>query len=306
MRTMQFLSLTLLFFLAACQPAAGSATPVPSEQPTLPPQTGTPAGLSEEALKNAEYIFIEDNQPYLVRLTDGRYQFGSDPTAEDYVAINLADVFAFGDLDGDGVEDAAVLLVETYGGTGVFVSLAAVLDQDGTPKHISTAFIDDRPVIFTLAIENGEILMNVVVHAPDDAMCCPTLAQTRTYRLGPRGLVLTQLTSQFETGGKRVITIDAPLKGAEVGRTFTLAGGITIAPFENNLVVKVFDAAEKQVYIGPLAVTAAEMGAPGTFETIISLDGVEAAPGPLRIEVVDVNMADGSNLAVASVDVILK
>lgn len=306
MRTLQSLSLALLVFLAACQPATEPATPTPTGQPTLPPQTETPTSLTEEALKNAEYIFIEDNQPYLVRLTDGRYQFGSDPSAEDYVAISLADVFAFGDLNGDGVEDAAVLLIETYGGTGVFVSLAAVLNQGGAPKHISTAFIDDRPVIFALTIENGEILMEVAVHAPDDASCCPTLAQTRTYRLGPRGLVLTQLTSEFKTAGKHVITIDTPLKNAEVGKTFTLAGGITIAPFESSLVIRVFDAGENQVYISPLPVTAAEMGASGTFELTINLDGVEVTPGPLRIEVVDINMANGSNLAVASVDVILK
>ena len=41
---------------------------------------------------------------------------------------------AFGDLNGDGVEDAVVVLVTNPGGTGRFYDLAPVLNQNGTPK----------------------------------------------------------------------------------------------------------------------------------------------------------------------------
>jgi len=313
MKTLKFLFLALVLVLAACNPSAGTdatpttTQPAPTAEPAPDPTDAAGTGLTEEVLRNAEYIFVEEDQPFLVRLADGRYQFGTDPDAEDYVSISLAeDVFAFGDLNGDGVQDAVVLLVETYGGTGVFVSLAAVLDQGGESRHVSTAFIDDRPIIYTVSIQDGEILMDAVVHAPDDEMCCPSQAETRTYRLGARGLVLTQLTSQFEGGEKRIISIESPAAGSEVGRVFPLKGSVTIAPFENTLVVKVFDAGENQVYIGPLMVNAPDMGEPGTFDFSINLEGIALDSGPIRIEVADVSMADGSYLAMASVDVVLK
>jgi hypothetical protein len=306
MKNLKLINLALILVLASCKPAAETEMPpAVTETASAPVATNAP-GLTEESLKDGEYIIVEDDQPYLVRLMDGRYQYGTDPTAEDYTSISLADVFAFGDLNGDGAQDAVALLVETYGGTGVFVSLVAVVDDGGVPKHISSAFIDDRPVIYTLAVQDGEILMNVVVHAPDDAMCCPSLAEERTYRLGPRGLILTRLTSETEGSTKRIITIESPSEGSEVGRVFPVKGSVTIAPFENNLVVKVFDAGENQIYIGPLAVDAPDMGAPGTFDVSINLEGIDIDPGPIRIEMSDVSMADGSYLAMASVVVALK
>ena len=303
---------TIVLTLAACSPVTDTPAPSPDTEPTA----GTPAeaptvetpgtGLTEEVLKNSEYIIVEENEPFLVRLTDGAYQYGVDPAAEDYVSISLSDVFAFGDLNGDGAQDAVALLVENYGGTGVFLSLVAVVDENGLPKHVSTAFIDDRPIVYSLEIRDGDILMNVVVHAPDDPMCCPSQGDERTYRLEARGLHLTHLTSSREGTTRRVITIDSPAQGSEVGRVFPLKGSVSIAPFENNLVVRIFDAAGNQVYIGPLLVNAPDMGAPGTFDASISLEGIEISPGPIRIEVEDVSMADGSTLALDSVQVTLK
>jgi len=312
MKKLTFLILVLVLLLAACAPTDGTATPpvetdaVASPEPE-PDATETVAfGLTDTVLKNAEYIIIQDDQPFSIQMTDGKYVYGSDPTADDYVAISLADVFAYGDLNGDGVTDAVGLLIENYGAQELYVSLVAVLDQDGAPKHVSSAYLDLSPVIYKLEIKNGLILVDLVVHGVNDEFAYPSQSENRVYRLGSRGLVLTQLTSKTADGDERDITIESPTDGSEVGRIFPLKGSITIAPFENNLVVKVFDANENQVYIGPLAVTSEDMGMPGTFDASISLDEIEIASGPIRIEVSEVSMADGSNLSLASVVVVLK
>ncbi|MBM3152008.1 MAG: hypothetical protein FJZ96_07380 [Chloroflexi bacterium] len=298
--------LALALALAACNPAS-----VPDADPAIadtPPDAAPlpSAGLSEESLRNAEYIIVEDDQPYLVRLVDGRYQYGSDPLAEDYVSISVGDQFFFGDLNRDGVDDAIVLLIESYGGTGVYLSLAAVLDEAGRPNHVSSAFIDNSPVIYALSIQNGEIHLQAVVHGPEDEACCPSLAQTRTYRLGPHGLALTQLTSETETGGKRVITIDSPAPDDEVAATFPLRGSVSILPAGNLLVVRVLDAAEEQVFIGSAPVTVSDEGGGGTFDFSIDLAGLGLTAGPLRIEVSDIHLTDGSYLAMVSVEITLK
>ena len=96
---------------------------------------------------------------------------------------------AYGDLNGDGMEDAAVLLAESSGGSGTFISVAAVVNQDGQPVNAGTAPVGDRPQLKSLAIQNGQIVMEIVTQGPDDPMCCPTLKVRKTYSLQDGRLV---------------------------------------------------------------------------------------------------------------------
>ncbi|MCB0173146.1 MAG: LysM peptidoglycan-binding domain-containing protein, partial [Anaerolineae bacterium] len=74
--------------------------------------------LTIDQLANATYTGIYDDQE--VTLTDGQYEgepFVEGGASRPTVNFNPNDV-AFGDLNGDGVEDAAVLLSENSGGSG--------------------------------------------------------------------------------------------------------------------------------------------------------------------------------------------
>jgi len=99
------------------------------------------------------------------------------------------EVYAFGDLNGDGVDDAAVILIESSGGSGSFIYLAAVINEDGTPVNVATQFVGDREQVKAISIEDGEITLNMVTHGPDDPMCCPTQEVTKRYRLAGDQLV---------------------------------------------------------------------------------------------------------------------
>ena len=50
----------------------------------------------------------------------------------------MMDLVAFGDLDGDGIWDAAVVLEANGGGSGTFRSLEAVVNEDGAPVHVAS------------------------------------------------------------------------------------------------------------------------------------------------------------------------
>ena len=147
----------------------------------------TPSGLangvlSVDVLGNATYQGIYDEP---VQLTDGQYV--GEPFVEGSASrptVTFVDQFtAWGDLNGDGVEDAAVILAENSGGSGVFIYVAAVADQDGAAVNQATQFVGDRTQINSLVIENGEIVLYAVTHGPDDPLCCPTLEVTLRFRL---------------------------------------------------------------------------------------------------------------------------
>jgi hypothetical protein len=99
------------------------------------------------------------------------------------------EVYAFGDLNGDGVDDAAVILIESSGGSGNFRYLAAVINEGGAPVNVATQFIGDREQMQSITIEDGEITVDMVAHGPDDPMCCPTQEVTKRYQLRADQLV---------------------------------------------------------------------------------------------------------------------
>ena len=137
--------------------------------------------LTEESLKNAEYQGI---YPEAVKLSDGQYE--GEPFVEGAASrptVLFTEPFALGDLDGDGVDDAAVLLVEDSGGSGSFVYLAAVLNRDGQPENVATTLLGDRAQVEELSIDSGQIGVKMLTHGPEDPMCCPSQESQETFTL---------------------------------------------------------------------------------------------------------------------------
>ncbi len=149
------------------------------------PAAAQPAGvggLTPDVLRNATYQGIYDEP---VTLADGTY--AGEPFVEGGASrptVTLIDQLAtLGDLNWDGLEDAAVVLAENSGGSGVFVYLAAVLSAEGGPANVDTLLLGDRVDIRSLTIQGGEILLTMLTQGPDDPFCCPSLEVTPRYRL---------------------------------------------------------------------------------------------------------------------------
>ena len=90
----------------------------------------TPAEKTLAMLKNATYMGIQEKDP--VTLTDGLWvgepsQEGGSSRPKVYY---VRDFLLEGDIDGNGTDEAAVLLAASSGGTGVNIYLAAVRITD--------------------------------------------------------------------------------------------------------------------------------------------------------------------------------
>ena len=291
-------------------PITATATQVvPTATETQVPSTATTvvSVLTVEQLRNATLTVMGSDQILrTIRLKDGKYQQGTDPAQTGYVSVTLGEKIAFGDLNADGVDDAAITMAENYGGSGVFVSVVAVLNQGGQLNAVATALIEDRAIINDLAIKNGEIYLDATIHDTNDAMCCPSLPSTRNYRLVENELVLSRFTTKTPNGAERSITIESPANGAEISGAFVIKGSVTISPFENNLVYTVFLPGTKDpVAQAGFTISADGLGGPGTFE--LPLDFTSAGfKGSARVEISDVSPADGSYLALNTLFLTLK
>jgi hypothetical protein len=280
------------------QAPAPTATPAATET-TVPSPTALP-GLSDTLLQNGSYQTPQYNRS--VTLKDGKYEAGS---GADYFMASLLPLRAKGDLNGDGLEDAAVLLAENGGGSGVFVSLVGVLNQNGKPVQTGGVLIDDRPKVNALEIQGGKILLNGVIHGPNDPMVSPTLEVSETYRLVKRKLALVHLTSKVPDGRDHVIRIESPADGSAASGSVQVKGSMPIGPFENALVYHLVDADGNQLAEGPFATKSDGDGAPATFDNTIDISTI-ASGSEIRLELVEVSMANGSAIALDSIALTVK
>jgi hypothetical protein len=302
------LVLTMILAVAGCNQQAATPPP-PSTQTSLPePTSEVSADLTLDQVKNAQYTINEGDRTLTFTLVNGTYQNGTDTTAADYYQATMSDKAAFGDLNGDGAGDAAVSIGINMGGSGVFEYVVAFVSNNGQPVQSGYYFVDDRARLDALNIKDKKIVADAVVHGPNDPMCCPTIPVEATLQLpfdGSMNLLRTSQSSKTTTGDVREIIIQSPEQGATVSNPCTITGSVTIAPFENTLVYKVYDNKMNELSKGPLMVNAANMGGPGTFELTLDLTST-GYKGQIFVTISDLSAADGSILAMDSVILFLK
>ena len=148
--------------------------------------------LTLGALKNANYYCKACNG--WVKLEDGYYLEENVELMLRHETMIAEDIMGeemvvYGDLNNDGKEDVAVIIISNFGGSGGFVELAVMINDNGNPVYLDSEILGDRAVINSINIQSGEIVLDMVVHGLDDAMCCPTLEKLVRYKISENELV---------------------------------------------------------------------------------------------------------------------
>jgi hypothetical protein len=165
------LFLLLICSVSACAGAAGTL-------PTRAPQESTSI---RQALHNAEYP-VDFTSTGKARLKDGVFEESVAPGSE--TRIWLAKERAFGDLNADGAEDAAVLLVVDPGGSGTFTYLVPVINEKGIAKPLAGVLLGDRIKLKSISIQSGSIVATMLTRKPDEPMSAePKVEVTRKFKL---------------------------------------------------------------------------------------------------------------------------
>lgn len=311
-RKLIFPVLALMLVIMACSVQINTTNPPPvsitdtlvppitvTKTPTLPSLTPSPLPpsgpeLSLDSLRNATYYapFYERT----VTLVNGSYSEGSGATA---YSVQMLDVYALGDLNGDGKFDAAVILTENGGGSGVFESVVAVINLGGAPHQTGQVQLGDRVLVNSTDISSGVIHLNMIVQGPNDPLCCPSQAEVQSFWLLGNNLWLMRVTSG-PTGIERSINITYPSNWVDVTNPFMVNGDVPISPFENTLSYAIYLLDGTKVNESSLMVSSAGMGTPGTFSQTFNLSSA-GITDLVVIQFKDLSAADGSILALGSV-----
>jgi hypothetical protein len=132
--------------------------------------TKKPVGVVDTSIaadyKNATYII--EGQP--VTLRNGVAEMELAPGSASKLVTRYFGNEAFGDLNGDGVDDVAFLLTQTAGGTGTFYYAVVALKTAGGYHGTNGIFLGDRVAPQTTELRNGQIIVNYAERKPDDPM----------------------------------------------------------------------------------------------------------------------------------------
>jgi hypothetical protein len=180
----------LLLTLAACgaPPAATTTTP-PTNTTTVP------SGKTVHDVDWLNFTYTagigEVEEKYTV--VNGELEFAYDmdgnQVAPDYVPANPDDYVEhgyfqvaapeFGDVDGDGLDEAMIVSVLNTGGTGQFDAITIYTMRGGEPAILGQIPGGDRGDggISSATITDGAVLVERMMSQDGDGACCPSKAQ---------------------------------------------------------------------------------------------------------------------------------
>ncbi len=135
--------------------------------PTLNPQVEVTAlPLVPGGAKDTTYL-IEGEQ---VKLTGGKAEKEAAPGSASKITTSVFGELTLGDVNADGQNDAALILVQNGGGSGTFYYLAVAYSSSTGIIGTNTLLLGDRIAPQSVEIRNGMVIVNYATRRPDEPM----------------------------------------------------------------------------------------------------------------------------------------
>lgn len=129
---------------------------------SAPPTGGAQPIVTDH--KDATY----EIQGRLVTLSGGNSIIEDSPTSKTITAYFGNE--AKGDLDNDGDEDIAFILIQNGGGSGTFVYVTVALKEEEGYRGTNGLLLGDRIAPQTTEIRDGKVIVNYADRKPDEPM----------------------------------------------------------------------------------------------------------------------------------------
>lgn len=166
-----------LLLLAAC--GGNSKKPAPGNG------GGAAGGASIRSVDFANRTYHSGDAGEIT-VKDGEADFEVDPEQPELRGWFNAGPPVYGDVDGDGAEDAIVITAFNGGGTGTFSSGEVYAMRAGSAEPVLIGEIPggDRGDggLGDLRIEGGKVLVERYLSTEDDGACCPSKLTREVWR----------------------------------------------------------------------------------------------------------------------------
>lgn len=166
---------SFLLVLLGLALALGACTPKVQESDT--------DAFDVDDIRNTSLVspFAEDE---VITLQNGKYV--GEPFVEGGATkpvVTLLEPVVFGDLNQDGGQNAAAVMVADGGGSGSFYYLTLFSNVDGAAEHVTSTMLGDRLKVRGIGINEGVVYLEYVTQADGDAVSQPTQVVRSGYAL---------------------------------------------------------------------------------------------------------------------------
>ena len=175
-------------------------------------------------LGNLSYRGIYDEP---ITLQQGRYEgkpFVPQAAARPRVQL-VEQLYIIADLDNDGMQEAAVFLTESSGGSGSYTYLAIVDNVERKLQNVATQKLGDRIQVRNLQFEQGMLTLDMITAGPKEAACCATLKLHNTYHYHQGKL---ELAASEERGHVSLADLQGRWTLARLDRNEPLPAGVEV------------------------------------------------------------------------------
>ena len=146
---------------------------------------------------NATYT-IEERE---IQLVAGRSEIEVAPGSASKLITQAFGEPVYGDLNSDGMEDAALLLTQDSGGSGTFFYLAVAVKELEGYKGTNAIFLGDRIAPQPTEVRNGVVVANYADRLPGEPMTTPPSVGKSLYAKLINGMLAEISAGDFTTAG---------------------------------------------------------------------------------------------------------
>jgi len=165
---------------------------------------------------NTSYL-IEGHE---IDLIDGGNQREAAPGSASKITTTVFGAVEVGDLNDDGRTDAALVLVQSTGGTGTFFYAAAAINRTGGYRGTNAVFLGDRIAVQGVSVRNGVIVVDYRDRSPGEPMATPPTVAKSAYLTVRNG----ELTAVGLLAEEEHVVVDSPAPGATIVSPLTVSG----------------------------------------------------------------------------------
>lgn len=127
---------------------------------------------------NGTYLFNDGP----ITLSNGRAEMEIAPNSAFAEEILITEHIAYGDLNNDSKEDSVAILIQSGGGSGVFVYLASLVSGLVRYKGTNALFLGDRIAPSNIIVEHGVITVSYLDREPNEPFAAePTVLTTKQF-----------------------------------------------------------------------------------------------------------------------------
>jgi hypothetical protein len=177
-----------LFALAA---ACGASQPKPTIS-NQSPARGLDTSIRQIDFLNRTYeTSMGDEAPEKITVKDGEYERPQGPDGDPGGFFSVRKP-VYGDVDGDGREDAIVITVDNGGGTGMFDAALVYMMRDGQPTQVAVIPGGDRGDggLRAVEVEPGGVKVERFLSGDGDGACCPSKLTIEHWRWTGKDLAI--------------------------------------------------------------------------------------------------------------------